>query len=42
MRLSAAVLMALLGRSGLGGAAHAKHGVDDPCPHYFENWPGCR
>jgi hypothetical protein len=41
MRLSAAVLIALLALSVVGGAANAQHGGDDPCPHHVENLPGC-
>jgi hypothetical protein len=41
MRLSAALLVALLALSALGGAAQAQHGGDDPCPQHVENLPGC-
>jgi hypothetical protein len=42
MRLGAAVFIALLALSTVGGAAQAKGGGDDPCPHQVENLPGCQ
>jgi hypothetical protein len=42
VRLGAAVLIALLALSTLGGAAQAKHGGDDPCPQHVENLPSCQ
>ena len=42
VRLGAAVLIALLALSAVGGAAQAQHGSDDPCPHHVENLPGCK
>jgi hypothetical protein len=41
VRLGAALLIALLALSTVGGAAQAKDGGDDPCPHQVENLPGC-
>jgi hypothetical protein len=42
VRLGAAVLIALLALSAVGGAAQAKHGADDPCPRHVDNVPGCQ
>jgi len=42
VRLGAAVLIALLALSAVGGAVQAQHGSDDPCAHHVENLPGCK
>jgi hypothetical protein len=42
MRFGAALFVALLALSALGGAVQAQHGGDDPCPHHVENLPGCK
>lgn len=41
MRLSAALLIAILALSAVGGSVQAQGGADDPCPHQVENLPGC-
>ncbi len=42
VRLGAAVLIALLAISAVGGAVQVQHGSDDPCAHHVENLPGCK
>ena len=42
MRLGAAIMIALLALSVVGGSVQASGGGgDDPCPQHVDNLPGC-